>query len=177
MADFDILTSVKASLGITGTYQDPTLTEYITEVKEYLIDAGIPKAIVNSEKSAGVISRGVSDLWNYGAGKLSDYFYQRASQLLYSIESGKIITFNAGDYGMSYPVNIEGFQIEPEDIITFKCGDVEKTFTDESDNCIVITFTEEESNKLTAGSYAWTLKLSREGAVITLVSDGILIVE
>lgn len=177
MADFDILTAVKTSLGITGTYQDPTLSQYITEVKDYLREAGVPEAIVNSDKSAGVISRGVSDLWNYGTGELSDYFYQRASQLSYSMESSKIISFTAGDYGMSYPVNIEGFQIEPEDIITFKCGEVEKTYTNESDNCIVITFTEEESNKLTAGSYNWTLKLSREGAVITLVSDGILIVE
>ena len=84
MADFDILTAVKASLGITGNYQDPTLSQYITEVKEYLIDAGVPESVVNSEKSAGIISRGVSDLWNYGAGKLSDYFYQRASQLSYT---------------------------------------------------------------------------------------------
>lgn len=79
----DVLENVKKSLGITGTYQDDTLTEYIKEVKEYLLDAGVPQAVIDSEVSAGVISRGVSDLWNYGTGKLSDYFYQRASQLCY----------------------------------------------------------------------------------------------
>ena len=85
MADFDVLTSVKNALGITGDYQDNTLNQYITEVKEYLIDAGVPEAVVNSEKAAGVISRGVSDLWNYDTGKLSDYFYQRVSQLSYQV--------------------------------------------------------------------------------------------
>lgn len=177
MAGFDVLTAVKNSLGITGNYQDATLTEYINEVKGYLKSAGVSEAVVNSEKSAGVISRGVSDLWNYGSGKLSDYFYQRASQLLYSMESGKIISFAAGDYGMSFPVNIEGFQIEAEDSITFKCEGIEKTYTNEIDNCILITFTEDESNSLEPGTYNWTLKLNRVGAVITLVNDGTLIVE
>lgn len=82
MAD-TLLERVKKSLGITGSYQDDTLTEYINEVKEYLLDAGVSQAVLDSDVSAGVISRGVSDLWNYGDGKLSDYFYQRASQLKY----------------------------------------------------------------------------------------------
>lgn len=76
-----VLEKVKATLGITGEYQDNTLTEYISEVKFYLLDAGVPEEVVNSEEAVGVISRGVSDLWNYGTGKLSSYFYQRASQL------------------------------------------------------------------------------------------------
>lgn len=76
-----VLTRVKNSLGITGDYQDATLNEYITEVKNYLIDAGVPEEVVNAEESVGVICRGVSDLWNYGTGRLSEYFYQRASQL------------------------------------------------------------------------------------------------
>lgn len=87
MAD-TLLDRVKKSLGITGEYQDETLTEYINEVKEYLMDAGVPEAVVNSDVSAGVISRGVSDLWNYGTGRLSDYFYQRATQLRYKTVDG-----------------------------------------------------------------------------------------
>lgn len=79
----DILEKVKNSLGITGNYQDETLNEYINEVKLYMISAGVSKSVANSEMSAGVIARGVSDLWNYGNGKLSDYFYQRVSQLAY----------------------------------------------------------------------------------------------
>lgn len=171
-----MLDKVKSALGITGEYQDDTLKEYINEVKLYLMDAGVPDAIISSDVSAGVISRGVSDLWNYGTGKLSDYFYQRASQLVYAMESGKYITFSAGDYGQSYPVNIEGFNINPTDTVTFKCGSIEKNYTDESDNCILITFTQAESNSLAVGTYKWTLKVHKEGSTVTLVNDGVLIV-
>ena len=84
----DILTKVKSALGITGNYQDTTLNIYIDEVKFYMLDAGVPESVINSDVSAGVISRGVTDLWSYGTndGKLSDYFYQRVSQLALSDE-------------------------------------------------------------------------------------------
>lgn len=76
-----MLNDVKLALGITGTYQDGTVNEYIKEVKEFLIDAGVK----SSHITTGIVSRGVSDLWNYGSGKgkLSDYFMQRAAQLSY----------------------------------------------------------------------------------------------
>ena len=79
----DVLDSVKSALGITGNYQDATLKVYIDEVKAYMISAGVNEALVNSDTSAGIISRGVTDLWNYGSGngKLSEYFYQRVSQM------------------------------------------------------------------------------------------------
>ena len=79
----DVLDSVKSALGITGDYQDATLKVYIDEVKAYMISAGVNEALVNSDASAGIISRGVTDLWSYGSGngKLSDYFYQRVSQM------------------------------------------------------------------------------------------------
>ena len=84
----DVLTKIKNALGITGNYQDTTLNIYIDEVKYYMKDAGVPESVINSEASAGVISRGVTDLWSYGTndGKLSDYFYQRVSQLALSDE-------------------------------------------------------------------------------------------
>lgn len=73
------LDDVKTALGITGSYQDATIQSYIDEVKAFLVDAGVPSSRITS----GVISRGVADLWNYGAGEgaLSSYFIQRASQL------------------------------------------------------------------------------------------------
>lgn len=73
------LTDVKNALGITGTYQDATLQEYIDEVVSFLVDAGVTESNI----TCGIVARGVSDLWNYGSaeGKLSQYFYQRASQL------------------------------------------------------------------------------------------------
>ena len=76
-----MLEQVKKALNITGTYQDNCLTEYINEVKAFLIEAGVKEANI----TAGIVTRGVSDLWNYGQGegKLSEYFMQRASQLSY----------------------------------------------------------------------------------------------
>ena len=77
----DMLTKVKNALGITGTYQDDVLTEYIDEVIAFLNDSGVDTGNI----TAGIIARGVSDLWNYGSGdgKLSQYFIQRATQLSY----------------------------------------------------------------------------------------------
>lgn len=70
---------VKTALGITGEYQDETLQSYIDEVEAFLTEAGVS----GDHITAGVVSRGVSDLWNYGGadGKFSDYFMMRATQL------------------------------------------------------------------------------------------------
>ena len=76
-----MLEDIKKALGITGTYQDDTLTVYIAEVQAFLMDAGVPE----ERQTSGLIARGVADLWNYGGteGKLSPYFMQRAAQLSY----------------------------------------------------------------------------------------------
>lgn len=75
------LDDVKNALGITGDYQDATLQIYFQEVIAFLNDAGVPTRNI----TAGIVARGVSDLWNYGGadGKLSQYFLQRAAQLSY----------------------------------------------------------------------------------------------
>ena len=85
MTDEELLNKVKTGLGITGTYQDETLKIYIEDVKNFLVDSGVPDEIVNGSDSVGVIIRGVSDLWNYGMGsaEFSEYFVQRATQLIY----------------------------------------------------------------------------------------------
>lgn len=87
----EVLEKIKSALGIVGTFQDATLSEYISEVKEFMIDAGVSEEIVNSDTSAGVITRGVSDLWNYGSGNstLSPYFIQRVIQLTYKRGGGE----------------------------------------------------------------------------------------
>ena len=81
MAAEEMLTKVKKGLGVTGTDLDATLGEYIDEVVAFLKDAGVAESNI----PAGLVTRGVSDLWNYGAGegKLSEYFMQRATQLSY----------------------------------------------------------------------------------------------
>lgn len=81
MADVEMLAHVKSALGIEGDYQDDTISEYIDEVVAFLTDGGVKPVYITS----GIVARGVSDLWNYGAadGKLSDYFIKRAAQLSY----------------------------------------------------------------------------------------------
>lgn len=83
MTDAELLTYIKSALGITGEFQDDTLTVYVEEVKAFMKDAGVEENIINSAAAVGCISRGVSDLWNYGSGnaKLSEYFLQRVMQL------------------------------------------------------------------------------------------------
>lgn len=78
-----MLETVKTMIGVTGEYQNATITAYIEEVKQYLVQAGVSKETVEASTSAGIIARGVTDLWNYGAGEgnLSPYFMQRAIQL------------------------------------------------------------------------------------------------
>ena len=77
----DYLTTVKQALGITGSYQDNTLTAWINETVAFLKDAGVSESNI----TPGIVARGVADLWNYGGGdgKFSTYFMQRASQLSY----------------------------------------------------------------------------------------------
>lgn len=81
MTNSEMLTEVKKGLGITDNYQDDTLLVYINEVMTYIEQAGVKNADITS----GIVTRGVSDLWNYGAnnGNLSEYFYQRVTQLSY----------------------------------------------------------------------------------------------
>ena len=75
------LAEVKTALGITGEYQDATLTVYFNEVVDFLKQSGVAE----EHLTAGIIARGISDLWNYGGaeGELSEYFMQRAAQLAY----------------------------------------------------------------------------------------------
>lgn len=84
MNDYQVLQGVKEALGMAGnSFHDAALLRYIAEVKEYLMDGGVPPEIINAETSIGIIARGVSDLWNYGSGnaELSPYFRERAIQL------------------------------------------------------------------------------------------------
>lgn len=79
------LDDVKTALGITGTYQDDTIQQYIDEVIRFIIDAGVSERVANSDVTTGLITRGVADLWNYGSGgaDFSPYFVSRVVQLAY----------------------------------------------------------------------------------------------
>lgn len=85
MTNDELLEKVKTALNITGNYHDESLKIYINECIDFLRFAGVPEDILKSTSIIGVVCRGVTDLWNYGAGegKLSEYFCQRATQLAY----------------------------------------------------------------------------------------------
>ena len=82
MTDEKLLKAVKASLGITGDYQNETLQVYIDEVKQYMLSAGVDSVVVDSQLATGAIARGVADLWNYG---VSNYFKERVTQLAFTV--------------------------------------------------------------------------------------------
>lgn len=73
------LEALKKALSISGEALDDTLTQYIGEVKEYMLDAGVTQNVMESESAIGCIVKGASDLWLDK--ELSNYFYQRVSQL------------------------------------------------------------------------------------------------
>lgn len=83
MANSEQLRIVKLALGITGDYQNDTLSVYIDEVLGWLKSAGVPDSVLTTSSINGALVRGVSDLWNYGQGnaELSPYFHQRVIQL------------------------------------------------------------------------------------------------
>lgn len=74
------LEAVMAALGQAGNeYLIPQISPFYEEVLSYLVNSGVPMENI----TVGIVARGVSDLWNYGAGngRLSTYFMQRATQL------------------------------------------------------------------------------------------------
>lgn len=78
------LADVKAALNIVGNYQDAALQIWFDATKSYLVEGGVKEEHITK----GIMARGVSDLWNYGAGdgKFSEVFFQMASQLSYKNE-------------------------------------------------------------------------------------------
>lgn len=83
MTDAELLEEVKKRLGVTGDYQNDTIGGHIQDVKDYMLDAGVSEETMLTKKIIGAVTRGVSDLWDYGSGQgqFSHYFYQRVTQL------------------------------------------------------------------------------------------------
>lgn len=95
MADAKVLSAVKIARGMTGTFeaQDAQLNIEIDMVIGLMVGGGISQEVANSEASAGVIAKGIEDI-KYNGGKLSEFFWQRATQLAYETPTTKEV---AGD--------------------------------------------------------------------------------
>lgn len=76
------IVKIKLALGI-GAIPDATIEVWLTDVKDAMKRAGCSDSVINADTSIGTLTRGVSDLWNYGAGdtEFSTVFLQRVSQL------------------------------------------------------------------------------------------------
>ena len=86
LAAAERLAKVKTALGMNGNdYQDETLSVYIDEVVEFMMDAGVQREVAESTAAVGCIAIGVNDLWNYSSGgvRFSEYFKSRVVQLSY----------------------------------------------------------------------------------------------
>lgn len=85
MDETQLLEEIKKRLSVTGDYHDELLKGLASDVKCYLISAGVKEEIANSSVAVGCIARGVADLWNFGSGEgtFSELFKQRAIQLTF----------------------------------------------------------------------------------------------
>ena len=90
MADTQLLAKVKLALGETSDFADSMIAIYIDEVLDYMKNAGVSDSIANV--SAGVVARGVSDLWDNDGGnvKFSAYFHERVTQLALKSRSDNV---------------------------------------------------------------------------------------
>ena len=156
MTDSEILTTVKTMLFGTsaGTFRDALLTPYIYEVKNFMLNAGVPVDVINSECAVGVIALGVNDLWNYQAGgvKLSEYFKQRIIQLARSngeqptnkkmvFKEFKQYTKTTAEETTEIEVNIAEYEPDADDVINvFVNGMLETAGVDYDLNDRIITF-------------------------------------
>lgn len=81
----EMLAGVKQRLGETGSFTetDTVLTDYIADVIDYMIGAGVSYAVIISH--IGVVARGVDDMFVNGAGSadFSPMFRNMVTQLVY----------------------------------------------------------------------------------------------
>ena len=76
------LTKIKQALGIGAGIPDATLNVWLSDVKDFMKNAGVPVNVINSDTTIGTLARGVSDIWNYGdSASYSNVFKMRVSQL------------------------------------------------------------------------------------------------
>lgn len=81
MGTEELLIKVKRDMGLTGDFHDEVIKDYIQYVKDFLLDGGVPKEVVDSSSSVGAIVQGVNDMWGNEGSGFSNLFITRAIQL------------------------------------------------------------------------------------------------
>lgn len=84
MTTTEQLAQIKTALGIGEGIPDEIITVWLTDVKDYMLNAGVPNSVINANSSIGTLARGVADCWNYsGSGNtgFSPLFKERVAQL------------------------------------------------------------------------------------------------
>ena len=74
----ELLAAVKETNNITGSFHDKRVDGYIREVQRFVLQAGVPAAVLESDAVVGLIAMGVDSLMETGA--LSTYVQQRIIQ-------------------------------------------------------------------------------------------------
>lgn len=78
------ITKIKQGLGIAEGIPDATVEIWLTEVKDFMKNSGVPDHVINASTTIGLLARGVSDIWNYGDSEKTGFsvvFMQRVAQL------------------------------------------------------------------------------------------------
>ena len=83
MDNAEVLIKIKKTLRITGDYQDDTLMELISQVKDDMVGMGVKQSVVDSQVSIGAITKGVWDRDN-----LHEYSLDFEKQVIRLRESG-----------------------------------------------------------------------------------------
>lgn len=73
-----LLEEVKKTNNITGNFHDARVMGYIGDVKRFMLQAGVPAAVLDTDKVVGLIAMAVDSLMETGA--LSAYVQQRIIQ-------------------------------------------------------------------------------------------------
>lgn len=70
MTQNERLEAVKAGLGITSNSQDTVITQKMTAVLGYIINAGVSESNADSALGIALICLGVTDIWSLSGGNI-----------------------------------------------------------------------------------------------------------
>lgn len=70
MTDDELMEKVKTGLRVSGDSNDGTLFIKTIATKEFMLNAGVTQAQIETNLGIAVLTLGVSDLWNIVAGEV-----------------------------------------------------------------------------------------------------------